>query len=191
MLWGEHLWAWDKEPGAWGGGAVWLPNSWTSRLHWFTASWEQSGLAVFWTSICFWMLQRSWEQRMPTGWGWAPGWADGKLWLSSWAEVLSLEVFIWATGVGSGGGGWRVGGGGWRVGMSREEGGSVGSEGLLHVPHGDSWWKRQSFVPKCLLIVHCGKWVHFHLLRVDQRLNTFSRKESLRRDAYWQKLQGL
>lgn len=35
--------------------------------------------------------------------------------------------------------------------------GSVG-EGFLHAPHGGSQWKRQSFFPNCLLVIHHEKW---------------------------------
>jgi hypothetical protein len=47
----------------------------------------------------------------------------------------------------------------------------------------------------CLSIpfIDCSSWKMdaYHLLRVDQRLNTFGRKECLRREAYWLKPQGL
>ena len=33
-------------------------------------------------------------------------------------------------------------------------------QSLLHAPLGDSQWKRQSLVPNCLLVLHCGKWMH-------------------------------
>lgn len=32
-------------------------------------------------------------------------------------------------------------------------------EGLLHAPHGESQWNRQSLVPNYLLVVHCEEWM--------------------------------
>lgn len=50
-------------------------------------------------------------------------------------------------------------------------------------PHGGSWWERQSLIVQTVF----SWWENdaYNLLRVDQRLNAFCRKECLRREAHW------
>jgi len=54
-------------------------------------------------------------------------------------------------------------------------------------PHSLRGFLRETVLGSKLLIMKMGA---HHLLRVDQRLNTFGRKESLGRETYWLNPQG-
>ena len=93
---------------------------------------------------------------------------EGRLWLSS--KVIS---HVW-----------------------RSEGPSVGDLGSMALYDEDfasRLFLMRETVLGSKLFIDCSSWKMgaYHLLRVDQRLNTFCRKECLGREAYWLSPLGL